>query len=142
MRILGLDLGEKTIGLAVCDELGITAQGLKTIRRKGIKSDLNALDAVVREYNVDRIVVGLPKNMDGTLGAAAEKTLKFLENLKQFNLPVETEDERLTTMMAEKMLIQGDVRRAKRKKVIDQVAAVLILQGYLDRKGREQQDEV
>jgi putative Holliday junction resolvase len=142
MRILGLDLGEKTIGLAVSDELGITAQGINTIRRKGIKSDLNALDAVVQEYNVDRMVVGLPKNMDGTLGTSAEKILKFLGNLKQFNIPVDTEDERLTTMMAEKMLIQGNVRRAKRKKVIDQVAAVLILQGYLDRKGREQQDEV
>jgi putative Holliday junction resolvase len=141
MRILGLDLGEKTIGLAVSDELGITAQGIKTIRRKGIKADLNALDAVVKEYKVDRMVVGLPKNMNGTLGTSAEKILKFLGNLKQFNIPVDTEDERLTTMMAEKMLIQGNVRRAKRKKVIDQVAAVLILQGYLDRKGREQQDE-
>jgi putative Holliday junction resolvase len=136
MRILGLDLGEKTIGLAVSDELGMTAQGLKTIRRQGIKADLKALHAVVREYDVDCLVVGLPKNMDGSLGDAAQKVLKVVEKLKEWDIPVETEDERLTTSLAEKILIEGEVRREKRRKVIDQVAAVLILQGYLDRRGR------
>ena len=136
MRILGLDLGEKTIGVAVSDELGMTAQGLDTIQRKGIKTDLAALHAVVRKYDAECLVVGLPKNMDGSLGEAAQKVMKVIEKLKEWDIPVFTEDERLTTVMAEKILIQGEVRRSKRKKVIDRMAAVLILQGYLDRRAR------
>ncbi|MEK6776406.1 MAG: Holliday junction resolvase RuvX [bacterium] len=142
MRILGLDVGDKTIGVAVCDELGITAQALKTIRRKAISSDLNALDEIIREYEAECLVIGIPINMNGTLGPAARKVMNFAEKLKVFNIPVIAQDERLTTMMAEKIMIQGDVRREKRKKVIDQVAAALILQGYLDRRAREHKDEI
>lgn len=142
MRILGLDLGDKTIGVAVCDELGITAQALKTIRRKEISSDLNALHEIIREYEAECLVIGIPINMNGTLGPAARKVMNFAEKLKVFNIPVVEQDERLTTMMAEKIMIQGDVRREKRKKVIDQVAAALILQGYLDRRAREHKDEI
>lgn len=142
MRILGLDVGDKTIGVAVCDELGITAQALKTIRRKAILSDLNVLDEIIREYEAECLVIGIPINMNGTLGPAARKVMNFAEKLKVFNIPVIEQDERLTTMMAEKIMIQGDVRREKRKKVIDQVAAALILQGYLDRRAREHKDEI
>lgn len=140
MRILGLDVGEKTIGVAVSDELGITAQGLQTLQRKGIRADLEALHGLIREYDVEYAVVGLPMNMDGSLGPAARKTLEFVERLKGLDIPVATEDERLTTVMAEKMLIEADVRRTRRRKVIDKVAAVLILQGHLDRKGRGPRD--
>ncbi len=141
MRILGLDVGEKTIGVAVSDELGITAQGVRTIRRKGIRTDLEALNTLVSEYGVELMVVGIPVSMNGSIGTAAKNVLVFVEKLKQLNIPVITEDERLTTVMAERMLIEGDVRRAKRKKVIDKVAAALILQGYLDRRAREQRHE-
>jgi putative Holliday junction resolvase len=141
MRILGLDLGEKTIGVAVSDELAMTAQGLKTLRRQGIKADLQALTEIILEYSVDAMVVGVPRNMDGSLGPAAEKTLKFVEHLETLGIPVTTADERLTTVMAEKVLIGGNVRRSNRKKVIDKVAAILILQGHLDRRARERKDE-
>ena len=137
MRILGLDVGEKTIGVALSDELGVTAQGLRTIRRRGPASDLRALEEVVREYGVERIVVGLPRNMDGSMGPAARKVLAFAERLAVFELPVETQDERLTTVQAERLLIQADVRRAERRRVIDKVAAALMLQAYLDRRGLE-----
>jgi len=141
MRILGLDVGEKTIGVAVSDELGITAQGVRTIRRKGIRTDLEALNTIVSEYGVELMVVGIPVSMNGSIGTAAKNVLMFVEKLKQLNIPVTTEDERLTTVMAERMLIEGNVRRDKRKKVIDKVAAALILQGYLDRRAREQRHE-
>jgi putative Holliday junction resolvase len=141
MRILGLDVGEKTIGVAVSDELGITAQGVRTIRRKGIRTDLEALSTIVSEYGVELMVVGIPVSMNGSIGTAAKNVLMFVEKLKQLNIPVTTEDERLTTVMAERMLIEGNVRRDKRKKVIDKVAAALILQGYLDRRAREQRHE-
>ncbi|OIP66696.1 MAG: Holliday junction resolvase RuvX [Nitrospirae bacterium CG_4_9_14_3_um_filter_53_35] len=142
MRILGLDLGDKTIGVAVSDELGITAQPLKTIRRKEITADLNALQDLIREYQAECLVVGLPMNMNGSLGPAARKAMNMVEKLEGFNIPVITQDERLTTVMVERMMIQGDVRRERRKKVINQVAAALILQGYLDRRAREHQDEI
>ncbi len=141
MRILGIDFGEKTIGVAVSDELGLTAQALKTIRRRGIGKDLEALGAVIEEYAVEQMVIGLPRNMDGSLGPSAKKALAFVERLKVFNLPVVTEDERLTTVIAEKTLIEGDVRRARRRQVINQMAAALILQGYLDRLARERAHE-
>lgn len=141
MRILGIDFGEKTIGVAVSDELGLTAQALKTIRRRGIWKDLEALGAVIEEYAVEQMVIGLPRNMDGTMGPSAEKALAFVDRLKVFNLPVATEDERLTTVIAEKALIEGDVRRARRRQVINQMAAALILQGYLDRLSRERGHE-
>ncbi len=141
MRILGIDFGEKTIGVAVSDELGLTGQALKTIRRRGMRRDLEALGAVIEEYGVEEMVVGLPRNMDGSLGPAAEKALDFVERLKVFDLPVVTEDERLTTVIAEKALLEGDVRRARRRQVVNQMAAALILQGYLDRLARERGHE-
>ncbi len=141
MRILGIDLGAKSIGVAVSDELGLTAQGVKTIRRKGMKRDLEELELLILKYGVEGLVVGLPRNMNGSLGPAAQKTLRFAEKLEAFDLPITMEDERLTTVIAEQVLIEGDVRRSKRKQVIDQVAAALILQAYLDRVAREREDE-
>ncbi len=137
-----MDLGDKTIGVAVSDELGITAQPLKTIRRKEITADLNALHQIILEYNAECLVVGIPVNMNGSLGPAARKAMNIVERLKEFHVPVITQDERLTTVMAERIMIQGDVRRDRRKKVIDQIAAALILQGYLDRRAKERRDEI
>ncbi|CAH2213135.1 Holliday junction resolvase RuvX [Tepidibacter aestuarii] len=134
-RIMGLDVGNKTIGVAVSDLMGLTAQGITTVRRKGIKTDLEELNKIIKEKEVGEIVVGLPKNMNGTLGPQSEKVVKFTEKLKTItDLEIKFWDERLTTVAAEKSLIQADVSRQKRKKVIDMLAAVLILQGYLDMK--------
>jgi putative Holliday junction resolvase len=134
MRILGLDIGEKTIGMAISDPLGWTAQGIDTIRRKGhLEEDLTNLKIVIDEYGVEEIVVGLPKNMNGTLGPSAERTQKMADVIAhETGLPVKMWDERLSTMAAEKTLLEGNVSRGKRKKVIDKMAAVIILQGYLD----------
>jgi len=135
MRILGLDLGSKTIGVAVSDGLGITAQGLEVIRRESGKKDLERLGRIVEEYEVGEIVVGLPVNMDGTLGPQAERALAFAEKLgAALGVKVYTYDERLSTVLAQKTLIEADVSRAKRKKVIDKLAAQVILQGYLDKR--------
>ncbi|SHH06916.1 Holliday junction resolvase RuvX [Tepidibacter thalassicus] len=134
-RIMGLDVGDKTIGVAVSDLIGLTAQGIKTIRRQSIKKDLEELEKIIKEKEVDKIIVGLPKNMNGTLGPQGEKVMKFSEKLKQkTNLEIEFWDERLTTVAAQRSLIEADVSRKKRKKVVDMLAAVLILQGYLDMK--------
>jgi len=134
-RIIGLDVGDKTIGVAVSDGLGLTAQGLPTIRRIGYARDFAALKLYIEEYEAGEIVVGLPKNMDGSLGPQAEKVMVFVEKMKgAFDLPVVLIDERLTTAFAERALIEGDVSRAKRKKVIDMLAAQGILQTYLDKK--------
>ncbi len=136
-RIMGLDVGDKTIGVAVSDLLGLTAQGIKTIQRIGRKKDLMEIEALINEYQIKKIVIGLPKNMNNTLGPQGEKVLDFGEKIKnKFKLEVIYEDERLTTVAAERVLIEGDMRREKRKSVIDKVAAVFILQTYLDRKGR------
>ncbi|MBU5426705.1 Holliday junction resolvase RuvX [Tissierella pigra] len=136
-RIMGLDVGDKTIGVSVSDLLQITAQGVTTIRRESKEKDFKALEDLIKEYNIKKVVVGLPKNMNGTLGPQGEKTMKFAEKLKnKFHIQIIYEDERLTTMAAEKLLIEGDVRREKRKGVIDKVAANFILQTYLDRQGR------
>ena len=134
MRIMGLDVGEKTIGIAISDPLGWTAQGLETIRRKeNISEDIDRLKKIIKEYCVDRIVVGLPKNMNGTLGPSAERSQDFAHLItKETGIPTEMWDERLSTMEAERALLEGNVTRAKRKKVIDKMAAVIILQGYLD----------
>jgi len=137
MRAIGLDYGEKTIGVSVSDPLGMIAQGVKTIRRKSWQADLGELRKIIEEYEAERLVVGLPRNMDGTFGPSAEKVRIFIEKLKIFRLPIDTEDERLTTVMAERALLEVDVSRKRRKEVIDQVAAALILQGYLDRRSRE-----
>lgn len=138
MRILGLDVGSKTIGVAVSDELGWTAQGLKTIeiQEDKQKSGIPELEKIIREYGIEKIIVGLPKNMNGTIGPRGEISLQFAKLLKnRFSLPVELWDERLTTMAAERILLTADVSRKKRKKVIDKMAASLILQSYLDSLG-------
>jgi len=136
MRIMGLDVGSKTIGVAISDELGITAQGLKTIKRKAMEDDLRELDAIISQFQIEKIVVGLPKNMDGSLGKQAEFVLGWIEDFKnKIQLPVETWDERLSTVEATKTLLKADLSRKKRKGVIDKLAAVLILQGYLQQIG-------
>lgn len=134
-RIMGLDVGDATIGVAVCDLMGITAQGVKTVRRVGKKKDIEELKAIIKERQVNKIVSGLPKNMNGTIGPQGEKVIKFCELLKaETGLEVDFWDERLSTVAAERSLIEGDISRQKRKKVIDMLAAVIILQGYLDRQ--------
>jgi putative Holliday junction resolvase len=133
MRILGLDVGTKTIGVAVSDEMGWTSQGISTIRRTNIRADFAELDKYLQQYAVEKIVVGVPRNMDGSIGSAAEQVYSFIEQLKEkFSIPIDTWDERLSTVAAERVLLEADMSRGKRKKVIDKVAAVLILQGYLD----------
>ena len=134
-RIMGLDIGDKTIGVAVSDLMGLTAQGVTTIKRVGKKKDIEAIKQIIAEKQVNKIVSGLPKNMNGTVGPQGEKVQKFCELLKEeTNLPIEFWDERLSTVAAERSLIEGNVRRENRKKVIDMLAAVIILQGYLDSK--------
>jgi putative Holliday junction resolvase len=133
MRIMGLDVGDKTIGVALSDPLGWTAQGLEVIRRDTLEKDINRLCQIINEYAVEKILVGMPKNMNATIGPQGEKVLAFIEKLKEnIDLPIKTWDERLSTVAAERMLIQADVSRSKRKKVIDKMAAAVILQGYLD----------
>ena len=134
-RIMGNDIGDKTIGVAVSDLMGLTAQGVTTIKRVGKKKDIEAIKQIIAEKQVNKIVSGLPKNMNGTVGPQGEKVQKFCELLKEeTNLPIEFWDERLSTVAAERSLIEGNVRRENRKKVIDMLAAVIILQGYLDSK--------
>jgi putative Holliday junction resolvase len=136
-RILGLDVGEKTIGVAVSDEMGWTAQGVETIRRESREKDLARLQELIAQFQIGEIVVGLPKNMNGTIGPRGESCQAFASLLAdRTSLPVHLWDERLTTMAAERMLIAADVSRQKRKKVIDKMAATLILQGYLDARSR------
>jgi putative Holliday junction resolvase len=136
MRIMGLDIGSSTIGIAISDELGMTAQGLKTIRRKLMEEDLKEIAVVIDQYQIEKIVVGLPKNMDGTLGRQAEMVFQWIKAFKEkIRLPIVTWDERLSTVGASKILLEADLSRKKRKKVIDKLAAVLILQGYLDQIG-------
>lgn len=136
MRILGLDYGSKTVGVAVSDPLGLTAQRVETIWRKQenkLRRTLARIEELAAEYGVERIVVGLPKNMNNTMGERAEKTLEFREMLeKRTGLPIVMWDERLTTVAAERTLIEAGVRRENRKEYLDSMAAVLILQGYLD----------
>jgi len=132
VRIIGIDYGEKRIGIAISDPLGITAQPAAVI------SNISELKAIVGQYEgIDEIVVGLPKTMKGELGIQAEKVLKFVEELKNaFQIPIKTWDERLTTSAVTKTLIAGGLSRKKRKKVIDKSAAAFMLQGYLDSKHR------
>ncbi|MCT4598787.1 MAG: Holliday junction resolvase RuvX [Vallitalea sp.] len=136
MRILGLDYGSKTVGVAVSDPFGWTAQGIETINRKdenNLKLTIVRLAEIINEYNIEKIVLGLPKNMNNTSGERVEKTMYFKNRLmKEFSLPVETWDERLSTMGAKRSLLEADISRKKQKKVIDKMAAVFILQGYLD----------
>jgi len=133
MKIMGLDVGDVRTGVAVSDALGWTAQGKEVIKSKSLEEDIEYIASLVEEYNVEKIVVGLPKNMNGSLGPRAEKVLNFVENLKnRLDLPIITWDERLSTVAAERTLIQADLSRKKRKEVIDKMAAVVILQNYLD----------
>lgn len=135
MRTLGLDVGSKTIGVAISDPFQMTAQGLKTIYwdENDMSSADLALDGIIKEYEVTKIVVGLPKNMDGSIGERAKITEIYANRIaRQFNINVELFDERLSTMSAERTLLEADVSRKKRGKVIDQVAATIILQNYLD----------
>lgn len=134
MRIMALDVGSRTIGIACSDALLMTAQGIETIRRTSLENDFNRLRELISEYEVHELVVGMPKNMNGTKGERAEKTEEFVEKMKAvIDLPVTFWDERLSTVMAERQLIAADVSRKKRKGVIDKMAAVVILQGYLGR---------
>jgi putative Holliday junction resolvase len=133
MRILGLDYGSKRIGVAVCDELGMTAQGLATIARKNRQQDLEEIARFIRTYNVEKIVIGYPIRLDGTEGIQCEKISKFASLLEStFSLPIIKWDETLSTKEAEEILIRANMRRDKRKNIVDRVAASLILQGYLD----------
>ena len=139
MRTMGLDYGSKTVGVAVSDPMGITAQGIEIIRREKenhMRSTLRRIHEIVNEYEVGTIVVGNPKNMNGTSGERAEAAKAFAETLKQrTDLPVVLWDERLTTVEAKKTMMAAGVRREDRKKYVDKIAAVLILQGYLDANG-------
>ncbi|BCN31716.1 Holliday junction resolvase RuvX [Anaeromicropila herbilytica] len=136
MRIMGLDYGSTTVGVAISDELLLTAQGIEVIRRQQenkLRQTLARIEALIIEYNVDRIVLGYPKNMNNTVGDRALKSEEFAEMLKRrTNKEVILWDERLSTVAAHQTLIEGDVRREDRSKVVDKVAAVFILQGYLD----------
>ena len=133
MRILGLDVGTKRIGIAISDELGWTAQGVKTLHRRDGESDLRKIRDITEQYGVEKIVVGLPRNMDGSLGPQAEMTLEFVQEMREIlGVPIITWDERLSTVEATKMLIRADLSRKKRKQKVDMTAAVLILQSYLD----------
>lgn len=132
---MGLDYGSKTVGVAICDPLGITAQGIETIERKAenkLRQTLARIDELIGEYQVEKIVLGFPKNMNNTIGERGEKTLEFKEMLeRRTGLEVVMWDERLTTVEAERTLIESNVRRENRKQYIDKIAAVFILQGYL-----------
>lgn len=136
MRILGLDFGQKTIGVAVSDPFGWTAQGLEIIRRQqetNLKDSIARIGELIEQYEVKKIVLGYPKNMNNTIGERGEKTEAFKKKLeKAFDIPVILWDERLSTVGAERNLLEADLSRKKRKEIIDKMAAVFILQGFLD----------
>jgi putative Holliday junction resolvase len=136
-RILSLDFGEKRIGVAVSDALNIIAQSVGTIERKGIKNDLKKIKDLVREHDAGRLIVGLPLNMNGTEGKSANRAVDFVNELKkEIDIRVEMVDERLTTAQGERIFLEADLSRKKRKKNIDKIAAQLILQNYLDLHAR------
>ena len=134
MRILALDVGDKTIGVAVSDELKLTAQGVETVRRTNLSKDFARLKELVAQYEVGLLLVGMPKNMNGTIGPRGELVKEFAEAMVKAipNIEIKFWDERLSTVAAERSLVAADVSRAKRRQVIDKMAAVFILQGYLD----------
>lgn len=133
-RIVGLDIGQKRIGIALSDLLGLTAQGVETYHRKNLEADYQYLVQFIKENDVGSMVVGLPKNMNNSLGFKAEEIQNFITGLTQkVDIPVFWVDERLTTVSAERMLVDADVSRKKRKNVVDKIAAVLILQLHLDK---------
>jgi putative holliday junction resolvase len=135
VRILGLDIGSKRIGVAISDELGFTAQGLETISCKSPEEDAAAIFRLTEKYGAEEIVVGIPFNMNGTEGPQVDKVRATIQTIKQqVTIPIREWDERLSTAAAERVLLEADMSRSKRRKVIDKLAAVLILQGYLDRQ--------
>lgn len=136
-RLMGLDYGDKTIGIALSDELGWTAQGLEVIRRTTLERDFARIREIIDQYSVGELVVGLPKNMNNTIGPRGEICIEFAQSLQQaLQMPVHLWDERLTTASAQRTLLEADVSRKKRKQVIDKMAAALILQGYMDSKSK------
>ena len=138
MRVMGLDYGSKTIGVAISAPLGLTAQGIEIIRREEenkLRKSLRRIEELIKEYQVEEIVLGFPKNMNNTIGERAEKSLQLKETLeRRCKLPVIMWDERLTTVEANRTLMESKVRRENRSKYVDMIAAVFILQGYLDSK--------
>ena len=145
MRIMGLDFGSKTVGVAISDSLLITAQGLEIIRRKEenkLRRTLARIEELIEEYEVEEIVLGLPKNMNATEGIRVELTMEFREKLeRRTGLPVIMWDERLTTVVAEKARIEAGIRRENRKEYVDKIAAALILQGYLDSRSHKNESQ-
>ncbi len=143
-RILGLDFGSKTVGVAVSDPLGLTAQGVEIIRREQenkLRRTLARIEELIAQYEVKQIVLGLPRNMNYTLGDRAEKTQEFKEKLeKRTGLPVALWDERLTTVAADRTMMEVGIRREHRKEYVDEIAAIFILQGYLDRLSAQSQE--
>lgn len=141
MKIMGLDFGSKTVGVAISDPLLITAQGVEIIRRKDenkLRQTLARIEELIVENGVEEIVLGLPKNMNDTQGARVELTMEFKESLeRRTGLPVHMWDERLTTVAADKAMMEAGIRRENRKDYVDMIAATLILQGYLDRRAME-----
>ena len=144
-RIIGLDFGSKTVGVAVSDELLITAQGIEIVRRKSenkLRQTLARIEELIKEYNVEKIVLGFPKNMNNSEGERCEKTLEFKEMLeRRTGLTVELWDERLTTVAADNLMMEAGIRRENRKEYVDQIAASFILQGYLDYLQNEKNQE-
>lgn len=145
MRIIGLDFGSKTVGVAVSDELLITAQGIEIVRRKSenkLRQTLARIEELIKEYNVEKIVLGFPKNMNNSEGERCEKTLEFKEMLeRRTGLTVALWDERLTTVAADNLMMEAGIRRENRKEYVDQIAASFILQGYLDYLQNEKNQE-
>ena len=143
---MGLDFGAKTVGVAISDPLLVTAQGIEIIRRKDenkLRQTLARIEELILAYQVEEIVLGLPKNMNDTLGARVELTNEFKEKLeRRTGLPVHMWDERLTTVAADKAMMEAGIRRENRKEYVDKIAAVFILQGYLDLRSRKKQEEV
>ncbi len=144
MRIMGLDYGSKTVGVAISDPLLVTAQGIEIIRRKEenkLRQTLARIEELIAEYEVKEIVLGLPKNMNDSVGARAEISLEFRDKLeRRTGLPVHMWDERLTTVEADRTMMEAGIRREHRKEYVDKIAAVLILQGYLDRRSKEENE--
>jgi len=134
-KFLAIDWGKARLGLAVSDELGITAQGLSSLPRAGESADIEAIGTYVRDLGIEGVVVGLPKNMDGTLGPSADAAQSFAEALRaRLHIPVRLWDERLTSLAAERTLVGAGIRRRARRDVQDKIAAIMILQGFLDRR--------
>ena len=142
MRILALDVGEKNIGLAISDKLGWTAQGLPTLRRQTKDKDINFIVDLAKEQGISEVIVGMPVNLDGTLGKKAQEVASFMEDLKKdLALPIKAWDERLTSVQAERVMLEANLSRKKRKQNVDRLAAQLILQSYLTSKSEDVRED-